>query len=66
MKNRDSPAYTPRSPRRAAGLMGLRADPAPTITSTALLAGAREVLIRHGDEEYRLRLTANNKLILTK
>jgi hemin uptake protein HemP len=46
--------------------MGSRADATTTISSAALLAGARELLIRHGDEEYRLRLTANNKLILTK
>lgn len=27
---------------------------------------SREVIITHGDETYRLRLTAQNKLILTK
>jgi hemin uptake protein HemP len=27
---------------------------------------SREVIISHGDEVYRLRLTAQNKLILTK
>ena len=31
-----------------------------------LLAGAKEVRLRLRDEEYRLRLTKNNKLILTK
>ena len=31
-----------------------------------LLQGQREVLIRHGDECYRLRHTRNDKLILTK
>lgn len=36
------------------------------ITSQDLLAGQRERIIRHGTEEYRLRLTGNNKLILTK
>jgi hemin uptake protein HemP len=39
---------------------------ASAISSTALLAGAREVLIRHGEETYRLKLTSSNKLILTK
>ncbi len=63
MKNRDSPASTPNP---GSGPMGSRADATTTISSAALLAGARELLIRHGDEEYRLRLTANNKLILTK
>ena len=38
----------------------------PAIDSTALLKGRRELLIRHGKEFYRLRLTASNKLILTK
>jgi hemin uptake protein HemP len=36
------------------------------LSSAALLAGAREVLIRHGEETYRLKLTSSNKLILTK
>jgi hemin uptake protein HemP len=31
-----------------------------------LLGEAREVLIVHAGETYRLRLTANNKVILTK
>jgi len=31
-----------------------------------ILEGHREVIIRHGDEEYRLRLTSNSKLLLTK
>ncbi len=31
-----------------------------------LFAGARELRIVHGEEEYRLSLTRNGKLILTK
>lgn len=38
----------------------------PTLESTVLFAAGREVRIRHSGEEYRLRLTSNNKLILTK
>lgn len=38
----------------------------PVVSSEALLGGGRELLIRHGSEAYRLRLTGNNKLILTK
>jgi hemin uptake protein HemP len=38
----------------------------PAVESAALLQGRRELLIRHGVELYRLRLTASNKLILTK
>lgn len=36
------------------------------VESHALLNGARELLIRHGGELYRLRHTRNDKLILTK
>jgi hemin uptake protein HemP len=38
----------------------------PVADSTALLAGQRELRIRHGSDTYRLRLTASGKLILTK
>ncbi len=38
----------------------------PAVESVAILQGRREVIIRHGAELYRLRLTASNKLILTK
>ena len=37
-----------------------------TITSEELLQGARELLIRHGEDVYRLRVTRNGKLILQK
>jgi hemin uptake protein HemP len=36
------------------------------IDSRDLFIGTREVIIAHGSESYRLRLTAQNKLILTK
>ncbi len=36
------------------------------LRSTEIFAGTREVLIAHGDEYYRLRLTRSNKLILHK
>lgn len=35
-------------------------------SSTVLLGQQREVLIEHRGEQYRLRLTAAGKLILTK
>lgn len=38
----------------------------PTVDSTRLFAVGREIRIRHEGEEYRLRITSNNKLILTK
>lgn len=36
------------------------------LDSTCILCGQREVLIRHGDQCYRLRHTRSGKLILTK
>lgn len=36
------------------------------IDSARLMQGTRELLIAHAGEEYRLRLTRNDKLILTK
>lgn len=51
------PPSSPTPPARAT------AEP---IESRALLAGAREVRIRHGDTIYRLQVTSLGKLILTK
>lgn len=36
------------------------------MSSRELLGGERVLIIRHGDEEYRLQLTGTGKLILTK
>ncbi len=36
------------------------------VSSEELLRGQSEVLIRHGEEVYRLKLTRNQKLILQK
>ena len=38
----------------------------PRISSRALLGGARDLVIEHAGQEYRLHLTRNDKLILTK
>lgn len=38
----------------------------PSIASSELFRQSREIRIRHEGEEYRLRITSNNKLILTK
>jgi hemin uptake protein HemP len=38
----------------------------PVRSSDELFQGARELIIRHGREEYRLRITRAGKLILTK
>lgn len=37
-----------------------------TITSAELFGNLREIVILHAGEEYRLRITSNGKLILTK
>jgi len=38
----------------------------PRIDASTLLASAREIILIHKDSEYRLRITSNDKLILTK
>ena len=38
----------------------------PRIDAGTLLASGREVILVHKDTEYRLRVTSNDKLILTK
>jgi len=37
-----------------------------SLSSKALFGGRKEIVILHDGEEYRLRITRNNKLILTK
>lgn len=37
-----------------------------TITSAELFDEQQEIIILHAGEEYRLRITSNNKLIMTK
>jgi hemin uptake protein HemP len=53
-------------PARALSRTASRATDRETIDSRELLRGGRELAIRHGEHEYRLRLTQNDKLILTK
>ena len=38
----------------------------PMVDSRDLLKGGNEVVIRHGEERYRLRLTRQKRLILNK
>ena len=40
--------------------------PVKRIAVSDLLSGEREAILLHDGEEYRLRLTSNGKLILTK
>jgi len=37
-----------------------------TITSAELFGDQREIILLHAGVEYRLRITSNNKLIMTK
>jgi hemin uptake protein HemP len=39
---------------------------APVLRTEDLFGSGREVIIKHGDAEYRLRITKADKLILTK
>ena len=57
-----------RTTRQPAAAETLR-TPAPArqrLNSAELFGSAREVIIEHADHEYRLRLTSQGKLILTK
>ncbi len=42
------------------------APPLPRVDSQQLFEGQRELIIQHQGEEYRLRITRHDKLILTK
>lgn len=46
--------------RRSVVMQGNKFD------SRDIFQSAREIIIAHGEDTYRLRLTAQNKLILTK
>lgn len=59
------PQHVLHAPQRSS-IAASAAVPAPEVDSDRLLQGQREVLIRHGNECYRLRHTRNDKLILTK
>lgn len=61
------PLYVLHAPQRSSvAVAPAAAASTPEVDSHRLLQGRREVLIRHGDEYYRLRHTRNDKLILTK
>jgi hemin uptake protein HemP len=62
----DGPGDMPaKNPVLAAGERRIRALD-HRIDSRELFVGTREITIAHGRDIYRLRLTAQNKLILTK
>ena len=59
---------TPPKPHAAANMPAASSEPlrAPSINRQQLFRAGREVIIVHHNEEYRLRITRQNKLILTK
>jgi hemin uptake protein HemP len=58
--NAGTHAENPSAAMRSVVVNGNRID------SRELFSSEREIIIAHGDENYRLRLTSQNKLILTK
>ncbi|GAB1394436.1 hypothetical protein MASR1M60_26000 [Rhodocyclaceae bacterium] len=56
----------PLSPNKAQAKLALRKSVMPALDSAALFADRQEVVITHGGETYLLRLTRQNRLILTK
>jgi hemin uptake protein HemP len=56
--------------RRSEGVQGRPANTAPDqplrVPAEVLFRGRRELIILHNADEYRLRVTSNGKLILTK
>lgn len=59
-KTEKKPA-APNVSAQGTSLTGLR-----RVIVAELLAGDREVILEHDGQDYRLRITANGKLILTK
>ncbi|MDA0687102.1 MAG: hemin uptake protein HemP [Proteobacteria bacterium] len=43
-----------------------KAQQPPVVSSDKLLGSVSQIIIEHNGEHYTLRITANNKLILTK
>ena len=58
-------SQSPRAPRPD-DVVGETTDIVPSVDSVTLMKGRLELVIRHGADTYRLRITASNKLILTK
>ncbi|WP_341703906.1 hemin uptake protein HemP [Ferrovibrio sp.] len=54
-----APAAASRDPAEAG-------DAPPRLSSRSLFGTGREVIIEHDGADYRLRVTSNGKLILTK
>ena len=55
-----------RSPAPSAATAHAKPQRPVRVIVSELLAGGREAILVHGGQDYRLRITANGKLILTK
>ncbi|HEU0158540.1 MAG TPA: hemin uptake protein HemP [Hyphomicrobiaceae bacterium] len=53
-------------PQRPPGAAAPAGDRRRRLKVSELLQGEREVILEHDGHDYRLRITANGKLILTK
>lgn len=62
MNVQPAPAFSVRPPIEP----GMRTFPSGPIPTDFLFQGSQEILISHNGEHYRLRITRNGKLILTK
>ena len=60
-----NPALTPAASRLPTG-PGQQPSSQTGIPADLLFQGSQEILINHNGETYRLRITRNSKLILTK
>lgn len=58
--NNSNPVSTDRQRRKVPKMLTI------TITSSELFGEQQEIIILHAGGEYRLRITSNNKLIMTK
>ena len=65
VKNARPPAMSPDDPSQPRTAAAAR-EPPPRVKVADLLGGAREAILEHDGQEYRLRITARGKLILTK
>ncbi|MCQ8130927.1 hemin uptake protein HemP [Methylomonas rivi] len=60
------PSYKPKIDEARPPANGENGGGRPRISSKQLFADRNEIVIEHQGDEYRLRITSNGKLILTK
>ena len=65
-KDEDDPARTSKNSPPSAGFQRSVLISNDRLDSRDLFIGTREITILHGNDAYHLRLTGQNKLILTK